>query len=155
MTGHSRGVNCLAWLPRKGPSLLCSGSADHTLRLWDTSTGECLRTLRGHAGDVLGVAWSPDASDFASASSDHTIMIWDPESDRPAQVLRGHTFLVSSVSFSADGQFLSSKSGDSTVRLWRRGDWSCVSTIDEVNMYSWPCGIAFHPTDPQVLATLG
>ena len=39
---------------------LASGSMDQTVRIWDSATGKQLLALKGHAGFVLDVAFSPD-----------------------------------------------------------------------------------------------
>jgi WD40 repeat protein len=38
--------------------LVVSGSFDATLRLWNVSTGECIKTLKGHSGGVSSVCFS-------------------------------------------------------------------------------------------------
>ena len=58
--------------------LLATASTDRTARLWDPATGECLRTLTGHAEAVYGVAFSPDGRLLATASTDSTARLWDP-----------------------------------------------------------------------------
>ena len=40
--------------------LCATPSGDQTARLWDTATGECLRTLTVHDRVVSSVAFSPD-----------------------------------------------------------------------------------------------
>ena len=39
---------------------LVSGSEDHTIRLWDLSTGKTIRIFEGHQSPVRKVIISPD-----------------------------------------------------------------------------------------------
>ncbi len=57
------------------PSL--PGSLDHTIKLWEVTTGEEMATLKGHSLVVYRVAFSPDATTLASSSRDGTILLWD------------------------------------------------------------------------------
>ncbi|MEO7841050.1 MAG: hypothetical protein ABIU06_17050, partial [Anaerolineales bacterium] len=47
---------------------------DNTVILWDLSTGEPARTLKGHTDTVDSVAWSADGQ-LASGSRDNTVKI--------------------------------------------------------------------------------
>jgi WD40 repeat protein len=88
------------------------------VKVWDLSTGEAIQTLRGHTGDINGVAVSPDGRWIVSAGDDTTVRLWDAKTWKPIHKLRGHTSSVSSLSFSPDSQRLVSGSWDKTVRVW-------------------------------------
>ena len=98
--------------------ILAAAAFDDTVRLWDVSTGQMLRTLSGHAGQVMSLAFSPDGTMAVSASADTTIKIWEVSSGRELRTLNGHTDEVMSASFSPDGKMLASGSTDGTIRLW-------------------------------------
>ncbi|MEH2451188.1 WD40 repeat domain-containing protein [Nostoc sp.] len=48
---------------------LRSGSYDHTVKIWDVHSGECLQTLPGHPGCMLAIAFSPDGKTLISNSA--------------------------------------------------------------------------------------
>ena len=89
-----------------------------TVRLWDAKTGAVRRTLKGHSGPVIGVAFSPDGQLVASASDDNTVRLWDAAMEAVPRTLKGHSGSVNAVAFSPDGQLVASASDDKTVRLW-------------------------------------
>lgn len=97
---------------------LVTGGEDHTVKVWDATTGQEVRTLRGHTGDVLCVAVSRDGRWIASAGEDTTVRLWDAAAGKLRHTLRGHTGLVSSLAFSPDSRQLASGSRDHTVRVW-------------------------------------
>ncbi len=39
---------------------IISGSCDKTIKIWNTYTGECLKTLKGHNNYVISVNFSTD-----------------------------------------------------------------------------------------------
>jgi WD40 repeat protein len=53
---------------------LVSGDCNGTIKLWDLKTGEVLRTLTGHSGEVESLAISSDGRILASGSSNYNSM---------------------------------------------------------------------------------
>ncbi|MEE1825399.1 hypothetical protein PUR61_24920 [Streptomyces sp. BE20] len=114
--GHGSAVLAVAYSP--DGRTLATGSADHTVKLWDTATHRMLATLTGHGSTVMTVAFSPDGRTLASAGADRTVRLWDVSSGRTTGILTGHTGAVWSAAFSPDGRALATGGADRTVRLW-------------------------------------
>lgn len=77
LVGHT-GLICALSYSTDG-SLIASGSADHTIRLWHTLDGTERVILNGHSDAVLSVAFSQTVTDklIVSGSKDGTIRAWD------------------------------------------------------------------------------
>ncbi|XP_026489914.2 protein HIRA homolog [Vanessa tameamea] len=142
MDNHLACVNCVRW--SNGGRYLASGGDDSLVMVWGLSvaagatgkhkaeTWRCLTTLRGHAGDVLDLAWSPLDKWLASCSVDNTIIIWNAEKfPEMVCVLNGHTGLVKGVAWDPVGKYLASQSDDKSLRVWKTADWASQAVITE------------------------
>lgn len=55
---------------------LVSESVDKTIKVWNLSTGEEVRTLIGHRNAIYSVAIYPDGQFLFSGGGDYTIKVW-------------------------------------------------------------------------------
>lgn len=128
--GHRNAVYC-AIFDRTGQHII-TGSDDRLVKIWCTETGFCLRSCRGHEGDITELSVSSGNSLVASASNDCTIRVWRLPDGVPVSVLRGHTGAVTAIAFrprqSCEHHLLSS-SDDGTCRVWDARDSSVKSRV--------------------------
>ena len=88
-SGHTDKVWSVVFHPQG--HLLASGSDDQTIKLWDTRTGECIRTLKDHIGFVRSLVFAPDGKFLFSGSADRSIRQWNINTGQCIQVFQGHT----------------------------------------------------------------
>jgi WD40 repeat protein len=113
--GHKEAVHSIAF--SADGKTLASGSADQTVRLWDSSTGKELRQLAAQY-TVSSVAFSPDGRLLAAGAADGSVRIWRPATGALVRVIDGHQGAVHSVAFSKDGTVVASAGQDKLIRLW-------------------------------------
>lgn len=94
-----------------------SGEA-HAVKLWSTSSWECMKTLLGHTDGITCVCVAPGSSIIASGSLDCSVRLWQVENGSNTHILLGHTDSVCSVRFTPDGTRVVSCSRDTSLRLW-------------------------------------
>lgn len=169
LPGHDHSVSSVRFIPTgaagfpSAGNLLVSASRDKTLRVWDVTTGYCVKTLRGHSDWVRAVAPSFDGRWLLSAGNDQTARLWDAASGDAKAVFRGHQHVIECVAFapaaaypllallaglkkppppSSSAEFLATGSRDKTIRLWdARG--TLVRTL--VGHDNWVRGLVWHP----------
>jgi len=114
---ESEPVNSAALSPEG--SLLALGLRDGVIRLWDMSTGQPLRALRGHTLPVCALAFSPDGARLVSGGGwDHTNRIWDTATGQELLTLTGPQNWALAAAFSPDGGMLATGTWGSQVRVF-------------------------------------
>ena len=117
LVGHAGFVRALA--VSGGGALLFSGSADKSVRVWDTNTHVQLCALSGHKHEVHALAVHNDL--LFSGAEDATIKVWNIASLKCIRTLagaNGHTGAVFALAVCGDPPVLASGSRDHTIRLW-------------------------------------
>ena len=99
-------------------SHIVSSSFDRTIKIWNSQSASCERTLVGHTDAVLTCAISPDGRHIASGSTDNNIKLWDFATGECITTAKKHNKWVKVVKFSPDGKYLASASLDRRILLW-------------------------------------
>ncbi|KAF9427506.1 hypothetical protein BGZ94_004771 [Podila epigama] len=104
----------------------------HTDGVWNIETGECLRTLTGHALCIRALRF--DEAKLITGSVDRTLKIWNYHTGQCIRTLQGHTDSVVTLDF--DSRILASGSADSTIKIWNFATGKCSTLTghrDQVN----------------------
>jgi WD40 repeat protein/serine/threonine protein kinase len=115
---HWAPVHCLAF--SADGKLLASGSADHTVRLWDPNTLAERGVLTDVGKTVLTLSFDSSSRLLASLGGNNTFRVWDmtvPE-PKPLELPLELVEKVAAVAFSPTGPTLGVGYADGAVRLW-------------------------------------
>ena len=178
LPGHDHSISAVRFIhsgaagaPSSG-NLLVSASGDQTLKIWDVTTGYCVKTLRGHSEWVRDVFPSFDGRFLLSTGNDRTVRLWDISVSNPENKLTmmGHENVIQCCAFappasythmatmaglkkppppSSSAEFMATGSRDKTIKLWdARG--TCLKTL--VGHDNWVSALVFHPGGKYLLS---
>jgi WD40 repeat protein len=121
LTQHTAAVKALAWCPWRSRLLASGGgSADQSIRTWNTTTGACLSAT--HTGSqVTSLLWSPDShSELISSHgfSENQIVIWRYPSMTKLAELKNHAGRIVSLAMSPNGRTVVSAGADENLNFW-------------------------------------
>ncbi|KAJ5876229.1 katanin P80 subunit [Penicillium soppii] len=114
--------------------MLALASNDNTVKIWDVSNGQCVRTLEGYSysrySDSWTVTFSHDLKMLASELNDKTVKIWNISNGQCLQTLMGHSRPVTSIVFSRDSTLLALVLSNSSVKVWDKRNGNCLQTFE-------------------------
>ncbi|ETO17681.1 G-protein beta WD-40 repeats containing protein [Reticulomyxa filosa] len=124
LRGHTEYVWSIDYSTFDDKHLLCSGSDDKTVRIWDIETSKQIQANE-HLSEVHCVKFSPyhyynhHRNVVCSSSRDRTIRFWDIKDNMKSQIFNRHGHSVCGIEFSSfnGGRYLCAASFDSTVRF--------------------------------------
>lgn len=178
LPGHDHSVSAVRFIPAgasgasSSGNLLVSASRDKTLRIWDTSTGYCVKTIKGHAEWVRDVCPSIDGRYLFSAGTDQTARLWDITATVPEAkvIMFGHEHAIECCTFAPGtaykylaplagmrrppavtnpAEFMATGSRDKTIRLWD-AQGNCIKTLNGHD--NWVRAVVFHPGGKYLLS---
>ncbi len=169
LPGHDHSVSAIRFIPSGvagSPStgnLLVSASRDQTLRIWDVSTGYCVKTIRGHTDWVRDVCPSFDGRWLLSVGNDQIPRLWDAASGEVKSTFLGHDHFIECCAFapptayahlatlaglkkppaaSSSAEFVATGARDKSIKIW-----DCRGTVIKTLLGhdNWIRGLLFHP----------
>jgi len=121
LSAHQAAVKAVSWCPWQANTLASGGgTADRTIRLWNTSNGSLANTIDTKS-QVCSLIWAPEYRELVSSHgyANNKISIWRYPSMVKVAELLGHTERVLDLKLSPDGSTLLSVGADETLRLWQ------------------------------------
>ncbi|CAK0805164.1 unnamed protein product [Prorocentrum cordatum] len=119
--------------PKMQAATALSGSEDNTLKLWELSTGRCLRTLEGHTDEVMCVtAHGKDGA--LSGSQDKALKLWELSTGRCLRT--GHTGWMNCVTAPGEDGALVGSEGNA-LKLWEPSTRRCLRTLTGHTAWAW------------------
>lgn len=127
--------------------------------MWDTATGQCLRTLiHEDNAPVVGVRFSPNGKYVLAWTLDSCIRLWNYVDGRCIKTYQGHTNAKFSVggAFGVYGTsdypyaFVASGSDDGSVWLWDVSTKNLLQRIDAAHE-GVVLGLDTHPTEAVIV----
>ena len=98
-------------------NIIAAGGIDGTIRLWDATTGQTIKSFKAHSDTVLDVVFSPDGKTLATAGRDDTMRWWDIQTAENIKTFREYLGGRSHMEYSADGKTIAIRRHD---QIWLR-----------------------------------
>jgi len=118
---------------------LLSGTGNGPARLWETASGDYVRSFSGHFQLINSVAISPDDKYVLTGAMDNTMKLWDLNTGEEIRTFRGHAGVylggvgVTCVAFTPNGRYVLSGAEDNKVKLWDIQSGKCLRTFGPQN----------------------
>ncbi len=128
LTGLNGTIGRFDWSP--DGHLLATPSTDGTVRIWNTDSGACLRTVRGQDECMFAAAFDPDGRILATGGDGGT-SLWDLDSGKLLNRLASGDCY--DLAFSPRRNILASVNDLRIVTLWELSTGSALCQIAEYN----------------------
>jgi WD40 repeat protein len=90
------------------------------IEVWDTTKGQRILSLSGHANGAGALVYSADGKILATTGVDDEVKVWDLAAGKELKTLSGNTAAVMDLAFDSNNTLLAAACADGTTRLW---DW--------------------------------
>jgi U3 small nucleolar RNA-associated protein 12 len=101
-------------------TILASGGADKSIKIWGLDFGDTHRTLYGHSDSITDLKFVRKTHNFFTSSKDGTIRYWDADRFEQILLLNGHISEVNCLTVAKSGAYILSGAMDRQIRVWER-----------------------------------
>ena len=138
---HEKEINAITF--SSDYKFLITASQDKTIKIWDTITGQLLRTLTGHKRGVWSISCTfSQEMLLVSGSADRTVKIWRLSDDFACiKTFEGHSNSILRVGFINSGLQVISAGSDGLMKIWDLRRNECLVTLDEHSDRIWALAI--------------
>src|SRR5262245_31107571 len=127
LSAHLGRVSALAFSPNE--TILASGGADHTIRLWNLNTNQLVLTLKEHEDTIVELLFSHDSKILASVDKRGGVKLWELKHGRCYATLMEPGSPVQSLCFSPDDTILAIGGYNRQATLWDTHDGTLIQTF--------------------------
>jgi len=149
LEGHKGAVRDVAYTTDN--KLLLSIGLDGTLRVWDRTTGQLIRTIAAHSRPNLCLTLTPDGLQAITGGVDGTLKFFDVPRPSALFEIAGIPAAPTAVAPSADGKFVLTGDAGNYVRLFDATTKAHVR--DYPGCVGGVTGVAAFPEQKLILAT--
>jgi WD40 repeat protein len=129
MRGHHGDIYCMEMFDDN--QTFATGSTDQTIKVWSWTSGECLRTLKGHEDVITDLCYMDGV--LFSGSLDRKIRSiitltpeWNVNTGECIGIFEGHSQWIKTIA--ATPYFLVSGGWDEVIKIWSK-DGQCLQSI--------------------------
>lgn len=116
LSGHVGWVRSIAFDAEN--EWFATGSADRTIKIWDSASGKLKLTLTGHVAAIRAIQISSRRPYMFSVGEDKMVKCWDLEQNKVIRNYHGHLSAVYCAALHPSLDILLTGGRDSTVRVW-------------------------------------
>lgn len=115
---------------------LFSSAWDGYVKIWDTSTGICIKTLLAGSNGNGSISISPDNNSITSIFKDHNITVWDVNVNSKTygdciKKINDNNIGIYTLAYDKSGRYIASGSWTKHIKLWDTSNGSCVKEFKD------------------------
>ncbi|WOK98682.1 transducin beta-like protein 3 [Canna indica] len=127
--GETEAVTAFTFSPDS--RFLFSAGHSRLIRVWELSSGKCIRSWKGHDGPVMSMACHSSGGLLATGGADKKVCVWDVDGGFCTHFFKGHQGVVTCIKFHPNRLLLLSGSDDAVVRVWNLESKKCVAVLEK------------------------